>query len=164
MTEHTPDLVETEAKTVEQLEAELAELREQAHDRADAIRAHVDEKLDESLEDFDAFWTGHDKRTRTRVKIMGQIIELPKALPLQFELEARRLQRSKSDDDVRKLVGILFGADAMEKWAEAGMDLDQFKVLLAWGPRRIAGEHVTFGQVAAEVAEAERASEAPDPT
>lgn len=115
---------------------------------------------DDALEDFDAFWTAQDRKHPT-VKIMGEVYTLPASLPLQFELEARRLQRSKRDQDVRKLVAILFGEDSMEKWAEAGMDIEQFQLLLAWAPRRIAGQNITMAEVAAELADKDGE---PDPT
>lgn len=110
----------------------------------------------EDVEDFDAFWAEYDRgRKRPSLRLFGQVVELPPALPLQFELEAKRLARSKRDRDVSKLVAILFGADVLEKWAEAGMDSDQFQLLLAWAPRRIAGQKVTLTEVAAELAAAE---------
>jgi hypothetical protein len=159
MTEQTTEL----SKTAAELEAELAELRAKAQETADAIH----EEVEEGLEDFDAFWSSRKRKTHP-VKIGGRIIHLPPSLPLQFELEARKLQRSKGDQDVRKLVGIIFGQDSMEHFAEAGMDVEQFQVLLAWAPRRIAGElgedgkPLTIAQVAAEVAERQAAQEQAD--
>lgn len=114
---------------------------------------HEDDTDEDGVVDFDAFWKKRDKkRPAKRLRIFGQVVELPKSLPLQFELEARRVAKSKRDEDVHNLVAILFGADAYEAWAEAGMDLDQFQVLLAWGPRYIAGQQVTLEQVADELA------------
>lgn len=119
---------------------------------------------DDGMEDFDAFWTARNRKGR-RVRVMGEAIELPPSIPLQFELEARKLQRSKREKDVTKLVGILFGADAFEKWAEKGMDLEQFQLLLAWGPRAIVDASVTLEQVAEELAEREDAKDGEaDPT
>ena len=119
----------------------------------------TDQAVDaEQTEDFDEFWSAR-KRTRRATTIMGVKVELPASLPLQFELEARRLQRSKRDRDVRTLVGILFGADALDQWTERGMDLEQLMVLLAWAPQVIAGEDVTLAQVADQVAEANAKSE-----
>lgn len=109
------------------------------------------ETRDESTEDFDAFWNARKRRARTTT-IMGEQVTLPAALPLQFTLEAQRLQRSKRDEDVRKLVGILFGEDRLEAWAEAGMDMEQFGVLLAWAPQVIAGRTVTLAEVADQLA------------
>lgn len=122
---------------------------------------HDEHELDDNLTDFDGFWSARDRKAK-RLRIMGETIELPPSLPLQFELEARKLQRSKRDKDVRKLVGILFGADKLEAWAEKGLDLEQFQVLLAWAPRAIAGQAVTLAQVAAEVAEANEQDEGED--
>ena len=105
---------------------------------------------DLELEDFDAFWV---KRKRPRTRIMGQIVELPASLPLRFELEAKKLAKSKAEQDVRTLVAILFGDDALDQWTQAGMDVEQFQLLLAWAPRKIAGQDVTLAQVAEELAD-----------
>lgn len=127
------------------------------------------ETPDDGVEDFDAFWNAQ-KRQGRRVRLFGEVIELPAALPLQFEMEARRLQRSKRDQDVTRLVGILFGEDALETYAKAGMDIEQFRLLLAWAPRAIAGQKgkdgqpLTLAEVAAELAEADAKDSAADPT
>lgn len=120
---------------------------------------------EQAVEDFDAFWTEHRAGRKPRVTtIMGEQVELPHSLPLRFELEAKRLQRSKRDRDVKRLVGILFGDGALDRWTEKGMDLEQFKVLLAWAPRAIAGQKLTLAEVAREVDRLEAEGEAPDPT
>lgn len=130
---------------------------------------HDVDTTDDGTEDFDAFWSSQ-KRTGRRVRLFGEVVELPPALPLQFEMEARRLQRSKRDKDVTRLVGILFGEDALERYAAAGMDIEQFRLLLAWAPRAIAGQKGKDGQplalaeVAAELAEADAEDGAADPT
>lgn len=113
------------------------------------------------VEDFDAFWSARDRKGKTTT-IMGETVTLPPSLPLQFELEARKLQRSKRDKDVRKLVGILFGPDMLDRWVAKGMDLEQFSVLLAWAPQVIAGAKVTLAEVAAELAKMEAGTA--DPT
>lgn len=116
------------------------------------------------VEDFDAFWSTRKRKRRTTT-IMGQPVVLPASLPLQFELEAKRLQRSKRDKDVHKLVAILFGEDAFTKWARAGMDLEQFQVLLAWAPQVIAGADLTLAEVADALAEHDpEDGDKPDPT
>lgn len=106
----------------------------------------------ESLEDFDAFWSARKRKAKTTT-IMGQRVELPPSLPLQFQLEVQKVARSESEDDVRKLVAILFGQDPVDAWAAAGMDMEQFQVLLAWAPQVIAGQDVTLAQVADLIAE-----------
>lgn len=125
------------------------------------------DELDEldGVEDFDAYWH-HHKRKGARVRIMGEVVELPPAMPLQFELEARRLQRSKRPEDVRKLVAILFGPTALDRWTARGMDSDQFQLLLAWAPQRIAlGDAAqTMAEVEAELAKADAEGDELDPT
>lgn len=114
----------------------------------------------DGVEDFDAYWSEQD-RAGTRVRIMGQVVQLPHSLPLRFELEAKRLRRSKKDSDVRHLVGLLFGQDALQAWTEAGMESHQLSVLLAWAPMRLAGNDVSFGQVEAMMAEQEAKGDDP---
>lgn len=105
------------------------------------------------VEDFDAFWeTETETETPRTTRIMGDEVPLPRSLPLRFDMEARKLQRSKRPDDVRRLLGILVGPERIDTWAERGMDLEQFMVLLAWLPRVITGDQsVTLAQVRADV-------------
>lgn len=120
------------------------------------------ESADEfGTEDFDAFWSSRDRKAR-QTNIMGHRVTLPAALPLQFEMEARRLQKSKNIDDIKRLVGILMGSDALDAWVSAGLDYEQFAVLLAWLPRVIVGEDITLAQVAAMLEDAEATT--PDPS
>lgn len=118
---------------------------------------------DNGIEDFDAFWASVDRGGKTTT-IMGERVTLPASIPLQFELEARKLQRSKNERDMRKLVGILFGEGALEKWSKRGLDLHQLMVLLAWAPQVIAGKRVSLAEVDAEIRVAMAEGVAADPT
>lgn len=105
-------------------------------------------------EDFDAFWEAKAKsgeRVGKTTRIMGETVTLPPALPLRFEMEAKRLQRSKNERDMKTLLGTIFDADAMDRWVAKGMDLEQFMVLIAWAPQVIAGADVTLAEVAESV-------------
>lgn len=113
---------------------------------------------EDGVEDFDAFWQQQDRPGKP-VRIMGQVVTLPPAVPLEFELLAKRLAKRSDDKSIRRLVAILFGEDRLDAWAEAGMDVDQFKVLLAWAPQRIGGGTMSLAEVAAKIAEAEAAQE-----
>jgi hypothetical protein len=137
-----------------------ARAAEQAAQKASAPVEPISEDLhdENSVEDFDAFWASRERRGKTTT-IMGRTVELPPALPLQFEMEARRLERSKREKDVHRLVAILFGPDALDHWRKAGMDAEQFAVLLAWAPQVVAGNDVTLAEVADAVAKAEAAQE-----
>jgi hypothetical protein len=115
----------------------------------------------EALEDFDAFWQSRKRKQRT-VTIMGETVPLPASLPLQFQLEAQRLQRSKRDQDIRKLLVILLSdEDCTDRWAAKGMDLEQFAVLVAWLPQVIAGRDITLAEVADQLEAAEAKQAAP---
>lgn len=142
-----------------------AKAAQQAREKLNAIPATPDPVDADGVVDFDQFWTQVDRKA-IRVRIMGDVVELPPSIPLRFELEAKRLQRSKSDADVRRLVAILFGEDQLDRWVAAGMDAEQFQVLLAWAPMVLAGRDVTLHQVAALLAEARAAKgdDTGDPT
>lgn len=117
------------------------------------------------VEDFDAFWDTQGAQP-IPVKIRGEIFHLPPALPLQFELEAKRLEKSKREKDLHKLITLLFGPKALQRLAAAGVDTDQLRILLAWAPQRIGGGNMSLAQVAAMVAKAEAQpeGESPDPS
>jgi hypothetical protein len=112
----------------------------------------------DGVEDFDAFWQQQDRK-RPAVRIMGEVVDLPPAIPLEFELLAKRMSAKSDDASVRRCVAVLFGEDRLDRWAEAGMDAEQFKVLLAWAPQRIAGNDVSLAEVAAMVKAAEAAQD-----
>lgn len=115
----------------------------------------------DGAEDFDAFWEQHDeKRVRPTARIMGELIELPPALPLQTEMLMQRLQRRNDNASVRQLLASLYREDRLDQWAEAGMDGDKLQVLLAWTIQRINGGTLSMAEVAAKIAEAEASGEA----
>lgn len=133
------------AKRAEQEAAEVSTVE------PDQAPVYADEH---GTEDFDAFWASRKRKVR-KTKIMGVEVELPPSLPLEFEMKAKQMERSTDEDDIRYLVGLLFGQDALDTWAKRGMDGDQLAVLLAWAPAAIAGSNVTLAQVADELARQE---------
>lgn len=109
------------------------------------------------VEDFDAFWDGLDRKGVT-IRVMGETITLPPAMPLEVELLAKRMERRSDDAAVRRLISALFGKDRTEQWAKAGMDAFQFKVVLAYTMHRIGGGTMPMAQVA-ELVRAQEAGE-----
>lgn len=124
---------------------EAAQAEPVTYDRADAADEY-------GTEDFDAFWSARDRKHR-RTRIRGHVVDLPASLPLQFEMEARRLEKSKDFEDVKRLVGILVGPDALAAWIKSGLDAEQFGVLLAWLPQVITlgDDAPTLAEVAAKL-------------
>lgn len=106
--------------------------------------------------DFDAFWKKEAKAAPkpSTVTIMGDRITLPRALPLHFVLEQTRQQRlPKKQQDPMALAVILFGQVQVNKWARAGMDTDQFAVVISWVPAKLQGSDVTLEEVAQKLKE-----------
>lgn len=61
--------------------------------------------------DFDAFFAEQDtSRPRESFTLYGTRYVLPDSLPLMFTLQAERVQDSNDPNDVRKMLGTLFGA------------------------------------------------------
>jgi hypothetical protein len=102
------------------------EARQEALAEAERIEAAQEE-------DFDAFWSGVGRKATSLRNVFGVDVTLPAALPLRFEVEARAVADSQDPDNTKRMVGILFGEDALDRWTAAGMDIEQFAVLLLWG-------------------------------
>jgi hypothetical protein len=106
-------------------------------DEDDAAReealAEAERREASQTEDFDAFWSAQERKATSLRNVFGVDVTLPAALPLRFEVEARKVAESSSEDDTKRMVGILFGDDALDRWTAAGMDVEQFAVLLLWG-------------------------------
>lgn len=111
-------------------------------------------------ESWDDFWTRvNGAGTET---IRGIKVQIPTDVPLAMEQRLKALEASESEDDIRELVGLLFGADILDQWAENGMGLMEFKTVLAWGMAHAGGAKVTF-QEAYDIVLAEEASEGKAP-
>lgn len=111
-------------------------------------------------ESWDDFWTRvNGAGTET---IRGVEVQVPTDVPLAMEQRLKALEDSESEDDIREMVGLLFGADVLGQWAENGMGLMEFKTVLAWGMAHAGGVEVTF-QEAYDIVLAEEAAEGKAP-
>lgn len=108
-------------------------LTDEEEAQREADLAEAEGRVAVESEDFDAFWRGVERKPTVLRNVFGVDVVLPPALPLRFEVEARRAQESSSEEDTRRMVGLLFGDDALDAWVAKGMDVDQFAVLLMWG-------------------------------
>ncbi|WP_367128330.1 hypothetical protein [Saccharothrix sp. HUAS TT1] len=98
-------------------------------------------------EDFAAFWrdatAGEVRETKT---IFGVTVEVPTDLPLNFENLVEAMGKSSKEEDVKKLVGILFGQDVLDTWKARGCTGRQFQVLFMWGYANGQGKPTTFAE------------------
>lgn len=93
---------------------------------------------------FDAYWaevTG--ARTET---IRGVTVRVPVDVPMVLGQRIVDLQESEQEEDMAELIGLLFGvgADAFETWKQAGMGVEEFQVVLAWGLAHANGNPITW--------------------
>ena len=116
------------------------------HGTGDAVSDHdITEDYDEAehrpldADDFDAFFAEEapQRPKRQQFTLYGKRYTLPESLPLMYTLQAERLRESESTDDVRKMLAPLFGADALDEWAEHGMDDRKFRIIMLYAGRNI---------------------------
>ena len=104
---------------------------------------------------FDQFWAEQNRQAVTET-ILGVTVTLPVSAPLKFSMEAERLVNSSNVKDVVGLLEKLFGEGTIQKWADAGMDTQQFTVLLAWSMGNLDGKRTTFREAKQLIDDAEQ--------
>ena len=105
---------------------------------------------DEHVEthDFDAFWASHGPTEHVRIK--GELVELPKDVPLWLVMRATDAT-TQDASEVRRMVGVLYGEDTLDRWTERGLGVRQLSVILAWTIARAQGSQITFAEAARRV-------------
>lgn len=133
---HTPPPVPSapEGETREQRMDRLAEQAEQAEG-----------------EDFDAFWSAQAEGKRLRnVCGPGNDLVLPRAMPLRFEMESKRLAGREDIEAMKYLFDTLFGDGRWDDLVTRGIDGEQLPVLLLWATLNLSGIDMTLGEARAE--------------
>jgi hypothetical protein len=116
---------------------------------------HDPDQADE-VADFDQ-WREQQRRRRgggKRVRAFGQLVELPTGMPLGLTLALDHLSGSSDLADIKRIVGQIYGADALDHWIANGVELEDFQVLLTYGIAAANGQAITFERAAELVAEA----------
>ncbi|WP_154685906.1 hypothetical protein [Streptomyces himastatinicus] len=98
------------------------------------------EPTEVEVADFDAFFAeqAEPERQGVPLKLYGRTYVLPPTLPALFTLQLHRVQHSARPDDIRRLLGSLFGPDAVDHWTEAGMDDRRLGIVLLWSTANVA--------------------------
>lgn len=103
---------------------------------------HDDDQLEgvHEVADFDAFFSEQAEPVKQGVplKLYGRTYTLPPTLPALFTLQLHRVQNSARPDDIRRLLGSLFGPDAVDHWAEQGMSDRHLGIVLLWATANVA--------------------------
>jgi len=82
------------------------------------------------FKDFDAYWA-EQAQEPIRIRVFGQVEELPPSLPLAVMLRAQRIVAGRSEGEevpAAELLGIaadVFGQERVERWAAKGMTIEQ---------------------------------------
>lgn len=109
---------------------------------------------------WDDFWSEITPERRTET-IRGVTIDVPANLPLKFTRQLEELKASDSEEDIRHLVGQLFGENTLDAWVDAGMTSMEFAVALAWGVAQGQGQDISFRE-AYEVVRTQGKSRTPE--
>jgi len=89
--------------------------------------------------DFDAFWeeTKPEEAEPKRIKVFGEVIDLPTTLPARIMLKAMRYQEDQDRSFVERVdawlddLRLLVGADRVEAWLDKGIDVAKIAQLYA---------------------------------
>ncbi|MCM1973766.1 MULTISPECIES: hypothetical protein [Streptomyces] len=110
-----------------------------------------DQVLDD-VTDFDQFFAEQTTAPRgLPLRLFGRTYTLPARLPALYVLQLHRVMHSANPEDVSRLLAALFGPDALNHWAEAGMDDRQLGIVLMWSTANVANPGaMTLEQAAAE--------------
>lgn len=141
-----------------------ADLRDERADRYARQRAAVERA---ETADFDA-WRAQRAPTTLGVRIAGRTFHLPKQAPLAYTLETERhrARNARMDTaDLRRMVAMLFGGDALDHIIDAGYDHDDLGVLIMYATANIGSptERVSFGEAAEFYRQAEQGKALPPP-
>lgn len=122
---------------------------------------------DEQVADFDEFFAEQAAPRRgLPLRLFGRTYTLPPSLPALYMLQLHRVRNSANPEDISRLLAALFGPEAVNHWADAGMDDRQLGIVLMWATANVAKPgSVTMEQAAAEYdkREAAKAGKAPRP-
>lgn len=86
--------------------------------------------MSRALKDFDAFWAEQAKEP-IRLRVLGEVEELPPSLPLAVMLRAQRIIASMAaneplpEAEMFALAIDMFGRERVERWAAKGMTIEQ---------------------------------------
>lgn len=123
---------------------------EESLQRASEMQAEQesDQPQQSEHESFDAFWTEVEaSRTPEYETIRGVRVRVPNSgdMTLRFKRDLSQMDMGDvSEDEAQRVVGELFGAEALESWVDAGMSEEQFGVVMAWGMARASGKKITW--------------------
>lgn len=93
---------------------------------------------------WDAFWA-EVSAGRTEV-IRGVEVQVPTDIPLAVEQRVHELHESDSEEDAAELLRMLFGADVLDTWRNAGMGLRELQTVLTWALAQGSGTDMSFGE------------------
>jgi hypothetical protein len=84
--------------------------------------------------DFDAFRKERDaaEQPGARLRLYGQTYVLPTQVPLRFVLLEERNKDREDLGAIREVLEPVYGPDALDEWADAGMGYLDFETILAW--------------------------------
>lgn len=114
---------------------------------------HVVDDYDHEDDDFLAYW--RTRRPPEVKRILGVEVAVPHDLPLNFGARYELVKDSTDPEDMKALVGVVFGQGVLDQWIARGAGIEQVKVILTWGMLNGSGIPATFEEAAEKVAEVE---------
>ncbi|MFI1191539.1 hypothetical protein [Streptomyces californicus] len=111
------------------------------------------DEVEVEVADFDAFFAeqAEPEPKGHPLKLYGRTYTLPPTLPALFTLQLHRVQHSARPEDIRRLLGSMFGPDAVDHWTEAGMSDRHLGIVLLWATANVAEPGVVSMSRAAQL-------------
>lgn len=116
---------------------------------------------EEAHDSWDAFWSEVQREELAErgglptETIRGVQVVIPHDVPMKFDRLLEKAQGSSSEADTKAALAMLFGADVLDRWVEAGMGGQEFQVVLMWGIANGRGKPKTFREAYEMVRQAE---------
>lgn len=129
-----------------------------------SVTEDIDDEVVVPLEEdeFLAFWSGYRIQQQTPTKvILGVVVPIPDDIPLAFESTFKELEKSEDIEDIKHLLGLLFGQAVIDAWFKNGLTVKMLQILLAWGMSCAMGKNIEFAEAVTlvEKAEADKAAD-----
>ncbi|MFB7617829.1 hypothetical protein [Kitasatospora sp. NPDC056181] len=108
------------------------------------------------IADFDAFFAERKASAGPGAQFLlkGRVYELPTQAPLAYVLLTEAMHDRSDVGALREVLTPLFGPDALEEWAAAGMGDEDFEIVLHWAAENMrAPGSVSMEDAAQQVAE-----------
>jgi hypothetical protein len=107
--------------------------------------------MSDRYRDFDAFFA-EQQREPVKLKLFGEVHELPPSLPAVVVLKMIRMQKEHGSmarvphADLTEMAVAIFGEERFDQWCKQGLDVDMLAELIKWTMQEYMGRNQGNGK------------------